>query len=233
MENYHQSTFIVRTQGNESEINWTYLHSLDLFFLPGVHWHRADEAIGLARQMQPPTQWKVLTSHGPQTPCANQRTANKETQQSYSGRFTRWKRGVGMDDDKVDADLREAHCGFGFPQSIHFLLSRSSRLINSCKVLRATAWSIVRREGIRCNANLKGAPQVSEAASTRRGRDNGNYVMCSMWLTILDLWLSAALSIAPPLAPHFAADDVLTYCVFCLWWKMENAIVIVFSGQCD
>lgn len=45
--------------------------------------------------------------------------------------------------------LSEAHCGLGFKQSTHLLLSRSSRFISSWRVFLAKDWSMMLvRDGV-------------------------------------------------------------------------------------
>lgn len=62
---------------------------------------------------------------------------------------------------QMEADLREAHCGLGLPQSMHFLLSSSSFLMSSCSMRFATAWSMVRGVSWRGEARL---PLCAETA---------------------------------------------------------------------
>lgn len=54
-----------------------------------------------------------------------------------------------------DVHLREAHCGFGLPQSIQILFFKSSLLMSSWSSFFASVWSIATSVSVRGLAALK------------------------------------------------------------------------------
>lgn len=73
------------------------------------------------------------------------------------------------DTGQMGADLRDAHCGLGLPQSIHFLFSSASFLISSCNVRLATVWSMVDGERGELAMQLRGAFVPLKRLAVMRG----------------------------------------------------------------
>ena len=70
------------------------------------------------------------------------------------------------------AYLREAHWGFGFPQSIHVLFFKSSLLMSSCSSFFARVWSIGTRVNkiVESNTRWERVSQFTKSVPPRRSR---------------------------------------------------------------